>query len=179
MNAEQLYLADSTPSGVYFCTQCRVVYSEHDAAERCCKPVLCECGATCDKYRSTCWTCVSARLAEREQKAWERATKTPLSEYTLDTVYVGDDYLLVGELETRLDDDPDNVPRIYACTASKPSIDTDGVIDDALECANAYDGAENDIPKDARAELRDYVAAWCEQYMPLVYHQDPKHGLTP
>lgn len=97
--AIELYKQDGTATGIYYCSECRVVYPSKEAASRCHGKVLCACGDVLtdyyDRRRGTCVNCnltdYREREAKQEKERFEKAEKIPAAEWD-DWVYLGDEY---------------------------------------------------------------------------------------
>lgn len=76
MNATNLFHADGKPSKVWFCSACRMTGADQDAAERCCRPNVCACGAEIDeRYYATCKACREKVSEGRELAKFQAAEK--------------------------------------------------------------------------------------------------------
>lgn len=67
-------------SGVFYCSRCRVVHREKVAADVCCEPLVCGCGAFRDRYRTLCEVCAAEASAKRTAEVMAKAEK--LEEWT-------------------------------------------------------------------------------------------------
>lgn len=76
MNAIELFHKDGRPAGVWYCVECKLTFSNREAAELCCKPYVCSlCGKPCKQFHSICESCLSARTIAVEQERFEKAVK--------------------------------------------------------------------------------------------------------
>lgn len=89
MNSVQLFLPDGRQSGVFFCGKCRIVHRTEFAAEDCCAPRICSCGASIPRSenRTVCLTCREAKDKARELARFEAAEKIDASNW-FGAVYV-------------------------------------------------------------------------------------------
>lgn len=106
MDAVELLLPESKPSGVWMCRKCRVLAaschspvqvgdrettweekseSARKRAERCCNPTCDKCGAKCRPEYRLCEPCDALKRAEdarrREARLFEKATKLTVDEW--------------------------------------------------------------------------------------------------
>jgi len=105
MNAEELYLSTGKPTGVFYCTSCRIVHRTKDGAESCCKPSLCkDCGKELPQktYSLQCDTCKMPEWHRKDREIYQKAKKVKLEDYEGSHVVIGDDYVSVDELEEQL-----------------------------------------------------------------------------
>ena len=101
MPAIELYkkLEDGTMKacGIFYCSECRLVYNTEDEANWCHGNHLCACGnKVTQSYRRICDECQSKEWREqesnRETERFEKATKIHESEYRGDHVYDNDQF---------------------------------------------------------------------------------------
>ena len=98
MAAVELYKADGTTSGAFYCSVCNVIYPTKDKAEWCHGERLCACGKKieqrffeirCEECKRKMW---HEKEAAKEAERFEKATKIKASDYTGDHVMDGDNY---------------------------------------------------------------------------------------
>lgn len=85
------------PTGIFYCSECRVVHPTEKQAQRCHGEALCACGGKIeDRYGDLCSNCRMkerrSKDAAREAERFEKATKITESEYKGEMVYVDDRY---------------------------------------------------------------------------------------
>jgi hypothetical protein len=94
--AVELYKKDGTTAGIFYCSECRVVYGSKDSAQYCHSERLCACGNKIDrKFYCQCSECDrverNAKEDAREAERFEKAKKVQASEYTGGMVFGRDD----------------------------------------------------------------------------------------
>lgn len=89
MNTIELQYPDGTPSGVYYCGECRGIKRHRPDADQCCVPPTCQdCGKpTPHEFYRKCDACCALTKASAETALFARAEK--LSEWA-GPVYLGD-----------------------------------------------------------------------------------------
>src|SRR5688572_13682432 len=91
MNPTELFHADGKPTGIFYCSECRVVQRSKTLAEGCCVNTCADCGKEHDlKYHTLCRACDDKRIAQRERERFEKAEKLKPENYS-GPVYVDDD----------------------------------------------------------------------------------------
>lgn len=75
MKATELFHQDGRSAEIYYCGQCRIVHRTQGFAEQCCKPNICECGAECPQYYTSCNECRRKKDIARERERFEKADK--------------------------------------------------------------------------------------------------------
>lgn len=79
MNANELYLNDGRPTGVYFCSVCRSTYRDKEPAEECCSlhKKCVGCGDLIPKKspKIACPDCVNKKRDARERERFNKAAK--------------------------------------------------------------------------------------------------------
>lgn len=77
MNAIELYHQDGKSTGVFYCTNCRCVKPDKDAADKCCEPTKCQyCGKESGRqYYLACESCDYANQVKKESDRFEKAEK--------------------------------------------------------------------------------------------------------
>ena len=191
MNAIELFHGDGKSADVWYCATCRCVARTEDAANLCCKPNQCACGAETPRGWQRCQGCERKRISDRAQAIFAQADKRYIGDHDSDFVYVDDwdEYLDLDQLEDRIGESiADHIeaggrpwewepPAVYATRAHQPMLDIDGAIDSALD--DAFDGARDQISTDAEKELAEFAEAWSRKHMPMVYFQNEKLALVP
>lgn len=186
----ELHHADGEPAGVYACRVCLTAYTDPRYAT-CCGPVACDCGGVREKGRSWCDTCWNRQRAETAKTTWGKATPTPAATYGDGMVYVEDDsgrdwggnegwHQCLDDLRHTLTDwraehpgEPDPVLLVYGAEPRKMTLDVDHIIENALD--EFHEGAEDQISREALAELETFLDAWTEKHGPTTY--DPDMGV--
>jgi hypothetical protein len=98
MSAIELFKADGTTAGIFYCSECKVVARTKEEADFCHGERLCACGKTIKRYGSykVCEECEHKEWVLKEsKKEWDRfekATKITEAEYTGDHVLDGDEF---------------------------------------------------------------------------------------
>lgn len=75
MNATELFHADGRTADIFYCGKCRIVHRTQSFAEKCCAPIMCECGAKAEQYRTECAACWRAKEVQREAEKFAKAEK--------------------------------------------------------------------------------------------------------
>jgi hypothetical protein len=147
MSAVELYKADGTTAGIFFCSQCRIVHRSQEEAEWCHGEKLCSCGKkiTQGYYQRKCNECDSKEWKEKERKKeserFEAATKITEAEYKGEHVYCGDKYY--DSVEDAIDQylEGQEPEYVWACIdKSLPSVDVEDVTSNLLD--NMWDDAD-------------------------------------
>lgn len=144
--AVELYKKDGSPAGVFYCSECRVVFPDQLQAENCHGERLCACGKKIEmRYHKSCSDCEykqdRERLAAKELERFEKAKKITPAEYTGEWVFDADQYY--ASIEEALDrylegQEPEYV---WACqNAGLPRASSDGIIEHLLD--NAWEDAD-------------------------------------
>ncbi len=118
--AIELFKKDGTATGVFYCSECRVVFKTEGEAQQCHGERLCECGKPCDRYRSQCPNCDNAayskRQSEREFERYSKAVTIKESEYDGDHIFHGDKYYdSIEDILDDLADDEEASEYVWAC----------------------------------------------------------------
>lgn len=128
-------------------------------AEQCCTLATCACGATCERYRTTCAACVAREDETREAAAIAKATRVSLADYLAETgadAMVCTERLGGGEHYTHPDDCDE--PWAWACTRMAwPILDAVSIAEGLCEEAEAYEGAIERLDTDS---LQTVLDAW-------------------
>ena len=75
MEAQELYLKDGKPTGVFYCGKCRIVHKQQESAEECCSVPVCACGKEMPRYLAKCSDCSEVERAEKRSKEIAAAEK--------------------------------------------------------------------------------------------------------
>lgn len=78
MNAKELYHADGTATGIFYCAQCRIVARSQHLAEECCKARVCpSCGGEVEpkSFYNKCDPCIRREREDRELEKLHKAEK--------------------------------------------------------------------------------------------------------
>jgi hypothetical protein len=148
MGAVELYKQDGSTAGIFYCSQCRIVYRTKEDAEWCHGDKLCGCGKKIESIysrQSKCRDCDSLELKEKERKReaerFEAAIKIKAADYSGEHVYCGDSYY--DSVEDAIDQflegqEPDY---IWACKDnSLPTVDLEDVTCNLLD--NMWEDAD-------------------------------------
>lgn len=188
MNAEELFKKDGTPTGVFYCSECKTVSRDQPLVEQCCKPTLCEnCGEVAAKY----WTLCSKCKAEKHQKSYlEKLEKAITIEDTDNFIhcedYQGhhDGYFRdIGELLDYLSDIDDKIEWPITVTVCEEvpikKVGVDYILEEIAEegfedILDHIDGSD-ELQKalDAFYELNKGVASWEVAYKEKIIIQKP------
>lgn len=174
--AIELFHQDGHSSGIFYCSECRIVHKTEAEAQACHGVILCECGNPRESYRTICSACQTTQwLAESERKEearFEKATKISASEYDGEHVHCGDEYY--DSVEDAIDQflegqEPDYV---WACkTRQLPSAQlewlTDTLVEEMWEDAEVSD--LNGVPEletaiDAFNKANESLNLWEPDY---------------
>lgn len=118
MNAIELYHQDGKPTGVFYCSECRIVHRGKSLAEKCCAPVMCcECGHPVgEKYYITCNQCRDKKREAVERERFEKAEK--LTDTECGPVVHGDTYAASVEELLEMIDGEDRPEYFWTCNES-------------------------------------------------------------
>lgn len=150
MNAQELFLKDGRPSGVFFCGECRLTRRTEEEAERCCGPYKCEdCGVDVDRkrFRTVCPDCEAKRQAARERMQFDKARKI---EYDGGWVYwegIGQNYFesLEDLLEQIEDEELEKPEYVWACKSIQfARLHLSSVLEQIESCGDAYEDFDSD-----------------------------------
>ena len=133
-------------TGVFYCSECRVVHATEKQAQRCHGEALCACGEKIeDRYGDLCPKCRmkewAAKDAVREAEHFEKATKIAEAEYKGEMVYLDDKYF--SEVEDAIDDYlPGQEPEyVWACKdQGVPLANAESIYENLLE--NMWEDAD-------------------------------------
>lgn len=129
------------------CGKCRIVARSEADARACCAPKLCQCGATLERYRTSCETCRRDDRDRRELERINKAQKVSWRDYT-GPVYLngsgGNDGFhgdLDEFLESWMDEHETPPPFVWACDVEKFSMDATEIVSRELESQECYEDA--------------------------------------
>lgn len=154
---EELFLRDGRPAGVWYCSECRVVYAVEALAQRCHGKASCEsCGESLGErvpyYKTKCDTCDRAEWIAKQKAAeserFASAEKLQVFDGAVFLEGVGSEFFeslddLVEYLE---DDDPEVWPGYcWACADNGAPAATTEDITERLTSEMWEDADENDL----------------------------------
>jgi hypothetical protein len=148
--AIELYKADGTTAGIFYCSECRCVAKTETEARNCCGQMLCECGKKIErKFYRECndcqWERQKKESAAKEAERFEKAKKITEAEYAGDKVFVGDDYY--DSVEDAVDGylEGQEPEYVWACKdIGVPKATSEGIVEHLLE--SMWDDADhNDL----------------------------------
>jgi hypothetical protein len=149
------------------CGKCGRVYALGDGfVERCCAPVICECGAEARKGWTVCDACRHRKSDEKE--AARRAAATVVE---WDGNYLYDaqgDRWFVDESEMLDAAEESGFEYAYASYPKPLTLNAEAIVDSALE--DHYEEAEVDPP--LVQELQDFLDDWCKRTGIVTYYPD-------
>ncbi len=148
MSAIELFKQDGTTAGVFYCSECRRVYSTEKDAKWCHGDRICSCGKKINNnYRHECDECDIVEAQERSRKQesdrFEKAKKITEAEYTGDHVYCG--YQYYESVEDAMDQflEGQEPEYVWACrTHGIPKIDLEDCTTNIMD--NMWDDADYD-----------------------------------
>jgi hypothetical protein len=124
--------------------------------------------------REYCRPCSDGRAAAAEARRRAAAREVALADYTEEYVVLGDEYVLVDDLEDRLADmDPDErLAWVWGTRALTPSVDPDDLAQRLTEdyVADGDDGHASDFP--GWAELVKAIEAFNALQVPTCWEED-------
>ncbi len=128
-------------AGVWYCSKCRCVYGDQQAAQGCHGVKLCACGQpTSSKYSKQCQSCSDREWHERvdreESQRYEKAAKVNAADWQGEQVFWGDRYFETVEeaVEFAQDDDMPAPEYIWAAkNVGVPKARREDLIDRILE----------------------------------------------
>lgn len=175
MNPKELFHADGRSAGVFYCSECMLMYrtGELQWAEDCCKPKRCTmCDVELEKKWS--WTvCSGCRFAQddaRIQALWDKATKVDAREYD-GGVYDEDADKYHDDIDAFLewlydesDEPPSTWPRVFATMPMDFRIDAYHIAEHAFE--ETHEDAWDQKDPGAIEELQALLDPWCEKHDP-------------
>lgn len=141
MAAIELFKGDGTAAGIFYCSQCRIVYDSKEKAEFCHEERLCACGNKIESIhsrQSKCSHCEDIEWKEKERKReserFEAAKKINATEYKGEHVFLGDQYY--DSVEEVIDQflEGQEPEYVWACADKKlPTIDLNDVTCNLVE----------------------------------------------
>ena len=138
------------PTGIFYCSECRVVFKTKEEAENCHGERLCACGkkierrfyGECDDCR---WKIEKEKAVARERERFEKATKITATEYKGEKIFADDEYY--DEIECYLDafEEGQEPEYVWACKdIGVPLASTESLYENLLE--GMWDDADvNDL----------------------------------
>jgi hypothetical protein len=145
--AIELFKKDGSPAGIFYCSECHVVFKTEDEAKNCHGERLCRCGSKIErKYQSICDSCQSKKWNDdenaKELARFEKARKITEAEYDGALVYLDERFF--DCVEEAIDEYlPGQEPEyVWACeNVGVPLANADSIIDHLLE--NMWEDAES------------------------------------
>ena len=133
-------------TGIFYCSECRVVHATESQAQRCHGETLCACGEKIeDRYGDLCPKCRTKKWKDegstREAARFEKATKISEADYKGEMVYLDDRYF--SDVEDAIDDYlPGQEPEyVWACKdQGVPFANTESIYENLLE--NMWEDAD-------------------------------------
>jgi len=160
MNAKPLFTEDKKDTVAYFCSECRIVKSTFEIADKCCTTPLCDCGGEVEHRRSKCRPCSDKntldKLKARLSKATRIKTPTTIMVHSDETSH-HDGFFDLADIEEVFDDS--EMPLyVYDCDKQHwKGLCYDTMIENALE-GDWYDEAsENVVLED---EFKTFLDEW-------------------
>lgn len=160
MIAIQLTYPGGKPSGVWVCSECRLIHATEDLATKCCRVRTCDsCGTVLQsRYKVKCDGCFRVELSRKDRELFEKAEKIReadgtgmlYSEYPIEGYYESSDDLMVA-----CDESGEERPR-YAWVCNKRhfvKVDWDRILEDIFE--NGFE----DVDEDDLAGVEDFRKA--------------------
>jgi hypothetical protein len=201
MNAKRLHYADGTPTDIYLCGKCgayrdigfapiadgkghtftpeeRLKLTEA-SAERCCNYKCNKCGVATKQFFNECDKCRDARWdserIEKEAAAFAKAKERTdyAGPFMFNDRYFADMEAVLDHCECRDIEVPEY---LWVPEEMVLSMDADNIIESALE--EHYEGADDNIDKDARKELQNRLDAWCVKQCIRSYYECHKEYVT-
>jgi hypothetical protein len=175
--AVELYKADGSTAGIFYCSECRVVFRTKDEAQLCHGEKICDCGNKIeDRFYAKCRVCQGKEQAEqsrqREAARYEKANKIQWSDYKGGMILDGDDYY--EDLESALDryEEGQEPEYVWACkdigVAKLYAEDiVQNIIENMWEDADCYDlngMAELDAACEAFNKANESISVWEPDY---------------
>lgn len=137
---------------VHACGTCGMTAYDAVAAERCCRPAVCACGATIEgRGYTACKACRDNTQWQRDRKIYDAAKKTPHGQYAGAHLCCDCCDKFYADVEELLDDheDRESLPTwAWACTEDRLAISANDVLDGALESQEWFEDAHEWIPGD-------------------------------
>lgn len=167
MNPLELFHKDGTTTGIWYCRECRTVHRTQPAADACCRPMLCPCGAEASKYRTVCQPCLNRLDEERERARFEAAGKVTKWD---GPVFRGDSFYWSV-------DDIDDPPSYVWTAVGEPfvCVDLDGILETIA--VEAYEDFEPIRELNGLPELKCAIDRFEEANKNLLVYR-PNHKLA-
>lgn len=152
---------DPEKTVVWACGTCKRAADSKESALECCAPYVCDdCGK---EVKSYCEDCSKKKQWAREKVTYDKAKKVMLSEYGGDWLCCDhcDEYY--PDVDSLLDahDDEEELPDwAWGTYEVKFVLNAEDIIDQQLERDEFYDGAADNISKEAVQELQTFLTAW-------------------
>jgi hypothetical protein len=124
MNAMQLFHQDGKPSKAWYCPECKLVKANQKDAERCCQPVICDCGKEVEeKYWTACNACRKLKDEAREKARFDAAEKVTDWDGPVYSDGLGYNDGYFSELDALYEDiEPEDLPNYVWCCDSDPTV---------------------------------------------------------
>ena len=172
--------SDGKEAYVHACGKCGLVSRDNDEAERCCQPVICACGAECEKGWTACKACRDSNYAGALKKAFEQATKIQAADYKdwlfcecCERFFDSVDYLIEDHC------DRNKFPTwAWACAGRRLSLDAREIIFSEIDRQECFDdaGDAGDYIPDLAALQAELDAVGTE--IPPIWEPDYSHVVT-
>jgi hypothetical protein len=178
MNGTELFKADGTATGVWYCEKCRVVHRAKAHADSCCAVKLCECGAVVAAHSMKCEACWDKEVRNRAAERFHKAAKLATWDGPVWAEGCGDNDGFFGSMDEFMewmdDRDADESTPAYVWTCDKKPVvqlDSADIIERATE--DAYEDfdsgllfglAELDAALKAFNELNKGFVNWIPNY---------------
>jgi hypothetical protein len=159
------------------CGKCGYTAVDQAAAERCCQPAICACGAECEKGWTACKACRDSNYAGARKKAFEQATKIQAADYK-DWLFCECCERFYESVDDLIDYhcDRNECPTwAWACTSRRLSLDAYEIILSEIERQECFDDAGDYIP-DLAALQAELDAVGTE--IPPIWEPDYSHVVT-
>jgi hypothetical protein len=163
--ALELYKKDGTPTGVFYCSECQIVFHSENEAQRCHGERICPCGTKVeDRYGNLCSACRTKEWREKdaakERERFDKAQKITEAEYTGDMVFLDDKYF--PDVAYAIDDylEGQEPEYVWACKdIGVPRASSEGIIENLLD--NMWEDADSS-DLNGLAELDSAIDAFNE-----------------
>lgn len=163
-------LTGKTPDGktasVWACGKClrfAPMDPSKEAAEKCCQPTLCACGAEVGGFGSKCDACWKKERDAKDQAVFDKAKKTPHLAYAGSMLFCECCEKFFHEVDELLDEHWHHEKALptwaWACTETRLKIDASEVLADELERREWFEDAADYIPGDLSALQRELDSA--------------------
>jgi hypothetical protein len=171
VDAKELFLEDGKPTGIFFCSQCRIVSRDKEFADKCCVPDKCRiCGEDVpEKHWSVHRSCREKEIFDKSEKltSWDGWV-------CADGIGHNDGYFeSVEELKEYCEDEEIELPEyVHPCIeVSFEGVDLERAIERVTE--EMFEDAWDHLK--GLSELEEAVKVFNEKNKELVtYIEDPK-----